>query len=1014
MRTALSTILQTLTPEAAGVLKQSVAEAARRGHGQTTPLHVAATLLASPTGLLRQACVRSHPATSHPLQCRALELCFSVALDRLPSSNASTAASASSGSNGSSAAAGNSLPLGGSGAGGILGVLGFRPARAAPGTPFLPADRSLYLNPRLQQQQKQQQGSGGGGDAVGQQRGEAQKMLEILLRTRKRNPILVGDSQLEELMKEVLQKIEKGEVVDGPLRNVEVIPLEKQLTSSDRSQVLHRLQELANSIDVRFKYAAAATGGVILDLGDLKWLVDSPGGGLAVTSGHHEQQAVAEMGRALVSEMAKLLSRFTDGGSSRVWLVGRASSATYLRCQVNHPTMEVDWDLQAVPIAARAPLPGILSRAENNGAMGSSLDSLTHSERFPLVGAATLPARRPPSENPHASRHEMCPVCKDSYEHELANLVAKEFEKSSSKSTAETRQSLPPWLQIAKLSNGASKPTATQLQTKEQELMWKQTTEELLKRWTETCTRLHPHVRQPATTLEASNLCNSSLLLRQSAKTKLLPDRSSSPLWVSNYGGPTAVMAARPPSPPGSPVGTDLALGRAKPAEQSMEKSPRKPVAEPVGFIQDGFAAGNQREKTGASLDFDSFKRLFRGLAEKVSWQPEAATAVATTVMQCKSGAGKRRGAGRPRGDTWLLFSGPDKVGKKQMAAALSEMLVGCAPVTVCFGTPQADGDVSSRGKTVLDKVAESVRRDPFSVVVLENVDRADTLVVGSLRRAMERGRMADSHGREVALGNVIFILISDASPEEPDGPLQKLKQSEVKLLAAASSGWELELAVGETKKQPEKRRPDWLSEEDPSAGKPKRRPSLGLSLDLNLNPAAFAAEEDATDGSRNSSDLTTEHEQSECGRLPVLSGRPASLSAELVDAVDEAVTFKPVDFGELRRRVSETITRKFQATVGEGRSLCIDEEALDRVVGAVWFGAAPAAGFEEWADRVLVPGFRRLKGRAAEDGSAVVRLLPDKDGCTLLGGGMTAASLPGRVRVAVEKCGGGPERLKI
>lgn len=69
---------------------------------QVTPLHVAATLLSSRTSLLRRACIKSHPGFStnyqfapsrlhhhhhnqnHPLQCRALELCFNVALNRLP------------------------------------------------------------------------------------------------------------------------------------------------------------------------------------------------------------------------------------------------------------------------------------------------------------------------------------------------------------------------------------------------------------------------------------------------------------------------------------------------------------------------------------------------------------------------------------------------------------------------------------------------------------------------------------------------------------------------------------------------------------------------------------------------------------------------------------------------------------------------------------------------------------------------------------------------------------------
>lgn len=83
MRAGGCTVQQTLTAEAAGVVKHAVALARRRGHAQVTPLHVAATLLAPGASVLRRACEKSHPhSTSHPLQCRALELCFNVALNR--------------------------------------------------------------------------------------------------------------------------------------------------------------------------------------------------------------------------------------------------------------------------------------------------------------------------------------------------------------------------------------------------------------------------------------------------------------------------------------------------------------------------------------------------------------------------------------------------------------------------------------------------------------------------------------------------------------------------------------------------------------------------------------------------------------------------------------------------------------------------------------------------------------------------------------------------------------------
>lgn len=90
MRSGGCAVQQTLTAEAASVLKHSLSLARRRGHAQVTPLHVAATLLASRTSLLRRACLKAaaaanhNPPHHHPLQCRALELCFNVALNRLP------------------------------------------------------------------------------------------------------------------------------------------------------------------------------------------------------------------------------------------------------------------------------------------------------------------------------------------------------------------------------------------------------------------------------------------------------------------------------------------------------------------------------------------------------------------------------------------------------------------------------------------------------------------------------------------------------------------------------------------------------------------------------------------------------------------------------------------------------------------------------------------------------------------------------------------------------------------
>ncbi|XP_078165733.1 double Clp-N motif-containing P-loop nucleoside triphosphate hydrolases superfamily protein [Carex rostrata] len=111
MRTGIPTLHQALTPEAATILKLSLSLAQRRNHAQVTPLHVATTLLTTstspslctPTNLLKRACLKSQQQPNYQntlLHCRALELCFNVALNRLPTC---TSPSSSSTTNGATA-----------------------------------------------------------------------------------------------------------------------------------------------------------------------------------------------------------------------------------------------------------------------------------------------------------------------------------------------------------------------------------------------------------------------------------------------------------------------------------------------------------------------------------------------------------------------------------------------------------------------------------------------------------------------------------------------------------------------------------------------------------------------------------------------------------------------------------------------------------------------------------------------------------------------------------------------
>uniref|UniRef100_A0A5B7BEJ3 Clp R domain-containing protein n=1 Tax=Davidia involucrata TaxID=16924 RepID=A0A5B7BEJ3_DAVIN len=994
MRAGLSTIQQTLTPEAASVLNHSIAEAGRRNHGQTTPLHVAATLLASPSGYLRQACIRSHPNSSHPLQCRALELCFSVALERLPTaqnmapgmeppiSNALMAAlkraqahqrrgcpeqqqqpllavkveleqliisilddpsvsrvmrEASFSSPAVKATIEQSLNSQATSVNPSTIGIGFRPTP----TPMPMTNRSLYLNPRLQQ---------GNSVQSGQQRNEeVKRVVDILLRTKKKNPVLVGESEPPAVIRELLMRIEKGEFSEGPLKNVKVIPIEKELTS-DRAQIQAKIKELGGLIESRIGNSNG--GGMILDLGDLKWLVEQPVSFGVPGSGGVTQQAISETGRAAVAEMGRLLARFGEGSGGRLWLIGTATCETYLRCQVYHPSMENDWDLQAVPIASRSPLPGMFPRLGANGIISSSVETLSPLKNFQTTTA--LPRRV--SENLDlARRMSCCPQCMENYEQELAKLVAKEFEKSSSEVKSEAaRPPLPQWLQNAKVHNSDVK-TTDQSQTKDQEMIFKQKTQELQKKWSDTCLHLHHNLSSERTAPPLTGLYNPNLLVRQPFQPKLQQTRSIGETLQLNLNPVASQPLEHTGSPPRSPVRTDLVLGWPKITETIHKERVKDFLGCISSELQPKFHE-LQSQKFANTLDADSFKKLLKGLMEKVWWQPEAASAVATTVTQCKLGNGKRRGAGS-RGDIWLLFTGTDRVGKKKMASVLSEQLCEANPIMICLGS-RRDDDMNFRGKTVMDRIAEAVGRNPFSVIMLEDIDEADMLVRGSIKRAMERGRLADSHGRN---------WLPDDLKNSPNGHLL----DEKKLASVASGGWQLKLSIAA---KSGKRRANWLHDEDRPT---KPRKEMGSGLSFNLNQAADGGD-DRTDGSHNSSDLTIDHEDDhglENRRFFI-----TSVPHELANSLDEAIVFKPVEIGPIRHEFENTITKKFASVVDDKLSIEVEDEALEKILAGVWLGRT---GLQEWAEKVLVPSFHQLKARlpstvlASSDEPIVVRLEP-------------------------------------
>ncbi|XP_047313372.1 protein SMAX1-LIKE 2-like [Impatiens glandulifera] len=944
MKSGLATIHQTLTLEPSVILNRSITEASRRNHAQTTPLHVAATLLSSPTGFLRQACLTSHPNSSHPLQCRALDLCFRVALERLPSaphklaepplSNALTAALKRAQAHQRRGCPENQQQapllavkveleqliisiLDDPSVSKVMREASFSsPAvksaiersmmmvnSSSPvGNRFLPPPAppspiaNLYLSPRLKQ------------GSSGEQRSDeaAKRVIEIMMRRKKRNPILVGDEEPAAILKEVVRRIEK----EGLLKNAEVIPfpLEKQF-APEKNQIPIKIKELAAYLIESSRIRTSNNRGIVLDLGDLRWLVE---------------ETVSENGRTAVAEMRKLISSI--GEEDGLWLIGTANCETYLRCQVYHASLERDWDVQAVPIAASK-----LSSRLLQGIIPSSRVGMygNHNPNYinPLKRSTmALPALVPDKE----VAVKCCPMCFKNYELDLK-------EKRNSSSASEVAKQPPPlprWLQNAK---AHTLKDHFKEKNEDDQIFMQKLEEQLQMKWSDKCSLVHPNFHH-------------NLMAPKSPKYQ--PKLQTTTI----LGQPTLQLSVNL-SPPASPVKTDLVLGTEK---TSMD------------CINDCISSELLTQKSFAKReDLDLFKKLLKSLLETSWWQKQAASELATTVTQSRSRNGKRRD-GATKGDLWLLFAGPDRISKKRMAYVVAEQICESKPIVVCLGVgssrlyneeeeEEEKTEVRLRGKTALDRIVEAVRKNPNSVIVLEDIDEADMLVRGSIKLAMERGRLTDSHGREISLGNIIFILTA-----KPPDELIRNVEYPVESKYGMKCNWQLQLSI---KDRCNKRRANWLDdddeEDDDRAKMPRTIGRHGLSLDLNLLADADAAEEDVV---------------TECEEEEGIEKRKFSMTTvphELTIHLDGMIVFKPVDFGVIRREIESRIKDCFAGAVGKEHTIELEGAAIEKLVGESWLGRIR---FIDWMEKLLFPSFEQIRSRFSDERTTVVRLQLDGD----------------------------------
>ncbi|MFJ8578154.1 ATP-dependent Clp protease ATP-binding subunit [Micromonospora sp. NPDC093277] len=167
----------------------------------------------------------------------------------------------------------------------------------------------------------------------------------------------------------------------------------------------------------------------------------------------------------------------------------------------------------------------------------------------------------------------------------------------------------------------------------------------------------------------------------------------------------------------------------------------------------------------------DRLLRLEGQLHEKVIGQDDAVQVVAEAVRRSRTGLADPN---RPMGS--FLFLGPTGVGKTELARALAEALFGEADrmVRVDMSEFQERHTVSRLvgappgyvGYEEAGQLTEAVRRRPYAVVLLDEIEKAHPDVFNILLQVLDDGRLTDSQGRTVNFKNTVLIMTSNLGSE--------------------------------------------------------------------------------------------------------------------------------------------------------------------------------------------------------------------------------------------------------
>jgi ATP-dependent Clp protease ATP-binding subunit ClpB len=221
----------------------------------------------------------------------------------------------------------------------------------------------------------------------------------------------------------------------------------------------------------------------------------------------------------------------------------------------------------------------------------------------------------------------------------------------------------------------------------------------------------------------------------------------------------------------------ELKYGKLAGLERELAKPVREPVLLKEEVTEEDIAQVVSRW-TGIPLskllegEIEKLLHLSDELHKRVVGQDEAVDAVADAVMRARGGLKDPK---RPVGS--FLFLGPTGVGKTELARALAQFLFDDerALIRIDMSEYQEKHTVSRLvgappgyvGYDEGGQLTEAVRRKPYCVVLLDEIEKAHSDVFHVLLQVLDDGRLTDGQGRTVDFKNTIVIMTSNAPKEE-------------------------------------------------------------------------------------------------------------------------------------------------------------------------------------------------------------------------------------------------------